>query len=277
MYKRQDVCSPYASNAGDFFGPNTYGHTGYTGTSVVIDPDNDTSVILLTNAVHPEDGHSVVRLRSLVANAVAASLYPAPRTYTDHYYKRFLQFMDEPAIGSKDIVMLGNSLTENGGDWAARLGNKHVRNRGIIGDEVMGVYDRLHQILPGQPAKLFLLIGVNDVSHDLTADSIAGMIRMTVERIRKESPDTRLYLQSLLPINESFGRYKRLAGKTNLIPEINKQLEALAKEKGLTYINLFPLFTEKGSNVLRADLTTDGLHLKEEGYKIWAKALRKKI
>mgnify|MGYP000818613243 FL=1 len=144
-----DVCSPYASNAGDFFGPNTYGHTGYTGTSVVIDPDNDTSVILLTNAVHPEDGHSVVRLRSLVANAVAASLYPAPRTYTDHYYKRFLQFMDEPAIGSKDIVMLGNSLTENGGDWAARLGNKHVRNRGIIGDEVMGVYDRLHQILPG--------------------------------------------------------------------------------------------------------------------------------
>ena len=95
--------------------------------------------------MHPEDGHSVVRLRSLVANAVAASLYPAPRTYTDHYYKRFLQFMDEPAIGSKDIVMLGNSLTENGGDWAARLGNKHVRNRGIIGDEVMGVYDRLHQ------------------------------------------------------------------------------------------------------------------------------------
>ena len=65
--------------------------------------------------------------------------------------------------------MLGNSLTENGGDWAARLGNKHVRNRGIIGDEVMGVYDRLHQILPGQPAKLFLLIGVNDVSPDLTA------------------------------------------------------------------------------------------------------------
>ena len=185
--------------------------------------------------------------------------------------------MDEPAIGNKDIVMLGNSLTENGGDWAARLGNKNVRNRGIIGDEVMGVYDRLHQILPGHPAKLFLLIGVNDVSHDLTTDTIVGMIRVTVERIRKESPDTKLYLQSLLPINESFGRYKRLAGKTSMIPEINKQLEELAKEKGLTYINLFPLFTEKGSNVLRAELTTDGLHLKEEGYKIWVKAIRKKI
>lgn len=272
-----DVFTAYASNSGDFFSPNTYGHTGYTGTSIVIDPDNDTSVILLINAVHPEDGHSVVRLRSLVANVVASSLYSSPRIYTDHYYKRFLQFMDEPAIGNKDIVMLGNSLTENGGDWAARLGNKNVRNRGIIGDEVMGVYDRLHQILPGHPAKLFLLIGVNDVSHDLTTDTIVGMIRVTVERIRKESPDTKLYLQSLLPINESFGRYKRLAGKTNMIPEINKQLEELAKEKGLTYMNLFPLFTEKGSNVLRAELTTDGLHLKEEGYKIWVKAIRKKI
>ncbi|WP_320887755.1 serine hydrolase [Bacteroides clarus] len=272
-----DVFTAYASNSGDFFSPNTYGHTGYTGTSIVIDPDNDTSVILLINAVHPEDGHSVVRLRSLVANVVASSLYSSPRIYTDHYYKRFLQFMDEPAIGNKDIVMLGNSLTENGGDWAARLGNKNVRNHGIIGDEVMGVYDRLHQILPGHPAKLFLLIGVNDVSHDLTTDTIVGMIRVTVERIRKESPDTKLYLQSLLPINESFGRYKRLAGKTNMIPEINKQLEELAKEKGLTYINLFPLFTEKGSNVLRAELTTDGLHLKEEGYKIWVKAIRKKI
>ena len=272
-----DVFTAYASNSGDFFSPNTYGHTGYTGTSIVIDPDNDTSVVLLINAVHPEDGHSVVRLRSLVANVVASSLYSSPRIYTDHYYKRFLQFMDEPAIGNKDIVMLGNRLTDNGGDWAARLGNKNVRNRGIIGDEVMGVYDRLHQILPGHPAKLFLLIGVNDVSHDLTTDTIVGMIRVTVERIQKESPDTKLYLQSLLPINESFGRYKRLAGKTNMIPEINKQLEELAKEKGLTYINLFPLFTEKGRNVLRAELTTDGLHLKEEGYKIWVKAIRKKI
>ena len=272
-----DNFTAYASNNGDFFSPNTYSHTGYTGTSIVIDPDNDTSVIFLINAVHPEDGHSTVRLRSLVANAVAASIYPTPRVYTEHYYKRFVQFMDEPAITSKDIVMLGNSLTEGGGDWSARLGKKSIRNRGIIGDEVMGIYDRLHQILPGHPAKLFLLSGVNDVSHDLTTDSIVSMIRMTVERIQRESPDTKLYLQSLLPFNESFNRYKKLTGKTDMIPEINAKLEALAKEHKITYINLFPLFTEKGNNVLRRELTTDGLHLNEEGYKIWVKELKKKI
>ena len=272
-----DCFTAYASNNGDLFGPNTYSHTGYTGTSIVIDPDNDTSVILLINAVHPEDGHSVVRLRSLVANAVAASICPVPRIYTDHYYKRFLQFMDEPAITSKDIVMLGNSLTEGGGDWSARLGKKNVRNRGIIGDEVMGIYDRLHQILPGHPAKLFLLIGVNDISHNLTSDSIVSMIRTTVERIQKESPDTKFYLQSLLPFNESFGRYKSLTGKTDMVPEVNLRLEALAKEKNIAYIDLFPLFTEKGTNVLRSELTNDGLHLNEDGYKIWVKAIKKKI
>ena len=272
-----DNSSGYASNQGDLFGWNTYGHTGYTGTSIIMDPDNNTSVILLINSVHPEDGHSVVRLRSLVANAVAGSICPAPRSYFAHYYKRFLQFMDEPAITSKDIVMLGNSLTEGGGDWGKRLGKDNVINRGISGDEVMGVYDRLHQILPGKPAKLFLLIGVNDVSHDLSTDSIVYRIDQTLTRIQKESPETKVYLQSLLPINESFNRYKRLTNKTYQIPEINARLETLAKEKKITFINLYPLFTEKGTNVLKKELTYDGLHLNDEGYKVWVDAIKKKM
>ena len=272
-----DNSSGYASNQGDLFGWNTYGHTGYTGTSIIMDPDNNTSVILLINSVHPEDGHSVVRLRSLVANAVAGSICPAPRSYFAHYYKRFLQFMDEPAITSKDIVMLGNSLTEGGGDWGKRLGKDNVINRGISGDEVMGVYDRLHQILPGKPAKIFLLIGVNDVSHDLSTDSIVYRIDQTLTRIQKESPETKVYLQSLLPINESFNRYKRLINKTYQIPEINARLETLAKEKKITFINLYPSFTEKGTNVLKKELTYDGLHLNDEGYKVWVDAIKKKM
>lgn len=70
-----DNYSAYASNNGNLFHPTkTYGHTGYTGTSFVVDPVSKTSVILLTNRVHPEDKHSVVRLRALVANAVAGSI-----------------------------------------------------------------------------------------------------------------------------------------------------------------------------------------------------------
>ena len=58
---------------------------------------------------------------------------------------------------------------------------------------------------------------------------------------------------------------------------INSELEALAKSKGIDFVNLFPLFTESGGNTLRKELTTDGLHLNEEGYKIWAAELRKHI
>ncbi len=69
-----DLHSAYASNQGDLFGEYTYGHTGYTGTSMVIDPETRTAVLLLTNRVHPDDSTSVVRLRSLVANVVAGAI-----------------------------------------------------------------------------------------------------------------------------------------------------------------------------------------------------------
>jgi len=69
-----DLNSAYATNGGDLFGENAFGHTGYTGTSIWIDPDTQTSVIFLTNRVHPDDGGSVVPLRSKIANIVASSI-----------------------------------------------------------------------------------------------------------------------------------------------------------------------------------------------------------
>ncbi len=69
-----DVASPYNSNLGDLLSPQAFGHTGYTGTSLVIDPVHQLTIILLTNRVHPKDKGSVVRLRALIANIVAASI-----------------------------------------------------------------------------------------------------------------------------------------------------------------------------------------------------------
>ena len=69
-----DLNSSYATNGGDLFGPNSFGHTGYTGTSVWIDPDTGTFVIFLTNRVHPHDKGKIVPIRSKVANIVAAAI-----------------------------------------------------------------------------------------------------------------------------------------------------------------------------------------------------------
>ena len=70
-----DNYSSYASNRGNLFHQTkTFGHTGYTGTSIIIDPVSKTAVILLAHRVHPADKGSAVRLRALVANTVAGSI-----------------------------------------------------------------------------------------------------------------------------------------------------------------------------------------------------------
>ncbi|MBD3290420.1 serine hydrolase [candidate division KSB1 bacterium] len=69
-----DLNSAYSTNGGDLFGGKSYGHSGYTGTSIWIDPETETTVILLTNRVHPNDDGSVVPLRSKIANIVAGSI-----------------------------------------------------------------------------------------------------------------------------------------------------------------------------------------------------------
>jgi uncharacterized protein YbbC (DUF1343 family) len=70
-----DIDSPFSTNRGEFFPIGSFGHTGFTGTSLWIDPVTDSYVILLTNAVHPH-GHnlSIVSLRARVASAAAESL-----------------------------------------------------------------------------------------------------------------------------------------------------------------------------------------------------------
>lgn len=70
-----DVSSPYSSCNGTLFSRETYGHTGFTGTSIVIDPINDCAVILLSNAVHPTEGKGgIVRLRKEISDIVASAI-----------------------------------------------------------------------------------------------------------------------------------------------------------------------------------------------------------
>ena len=68
-----DMDSPYSSNRGELYPIGSYGHTGYTGTEMWMDPTSDSFVILLTNVVHPNGVKSLSSLRSRLATAVAAS------------------------------------------------------------------------------------------------------------------------------------------------------------------------------------------------------------
>jgi uncharacterized protein YbbC (DUF1343 family)/CubicO group peptidase (beta-lactamase class C family) len=69
-----DIDSPFSTNRGELLPVGSFGHTGFTGTSLWIDPVTDTYIILLTNAVHPHGGKSTVSLRGKVADAVVETL-----------------------------------------------------------------------------------------------------------------------------------------------------------------------------------------------------------
>ena len=73
-----DVNTSYSSNRGDLFPVGTFGHTGFTGTSIWLDPASETFVVLLTNRVHPNGKGDVTRLRSAVASIVAGAITEPP-------------------------------------------------------------------------------------------------------------------------------------------------------------------------------------------------------
>ena len=69
-----DIDSPFSSNRGELLPVGSFGHTGFTGTSIWIDPTTRTYIILLTNSVHPRGQGNVISLRTRVATAVAAAV-----------------------------------------------------------------------------------------------------------------------------------------------------------------------------------------------------------
>lgn len=204
--------------------------------------------------------------------AVTLACHAQERKYSTFYYQRATLFEELP-ITSKDIVFLGNSIT-NGAEWGELFNNKHVKNRGISGDICMGVYDRLDAILKGKPAKIFLLIGINDVNRGTSADTIVNRIRMIAQKIKIDSPKTKLYLQSVLPVTDHYKMFQGHTSRWQVVPEINKGLIRLAKEMGVTYIDLYSHFIDEKTGKMNTDYTNDGVHLLGKGYLKWVEVVK---
>lgn len=191
-----------------------------------------------------------------------------------NYQKRSL--FEVLPIHSNDIVFLGDSITD-GCEWAELLDNRHVKNRGISADRSGWLLDRIDTIVAGRPKKLFLMIGTNDLSVGVGPDEVVGNIRKLVVRFQKQSPWTKLYIQSILPVNGAdFKKYPHHYGINPQIIETNRQLEALCREKGIVYIDLWSLLVD-GKGNLDSRYTNDGLHLMGSGYLVWKKAVEKYV
>lgn len=191
--------------------------------------------------------------------------------FADKYWEQRVSLFDHLPITENDIVFLGNSITD-GGNFEELFKREDVKNRGIRSDAIPGVLKRLDQVVKGHPKKIFLLIGINDISHGLSVDRLAERYETLVTEIMNRTPSTSLYLQSIMPINNSYGVYRSLKGKESIIIELNKRIKEIAGRNGLTYVDLWP-FLADANGKLNRKFTNDGLHLTGPGYKAWTNGI----
>jgi lysophospholipase L1-like esterase len=211
-------------------------------------------------------------LNALVAAALAWFSVGPGRTalmrgFLEKHQSRLVSSFEAFPLVPDDIVFLGDSITE-GGPWEELFPDLRVRNRGIGGDTSDGVLDRLEQITRATPTKVFLLIGTNDLYRGDSEDEIVANITEILDRLKQETPDTEVYLQSVLPRASSY----RAA-----VEALNARLAEVALEHGSAWVDLYAAFLDPETGGIRAELSNDELHLLGPGYALWKEQIEVQV
>lgn len=191
--------------------------------------------------------------------------------FTPYYLDRKNLFEKLP-VDNKSIIFLGDSITD-GNEWSEIFYNTNVKNRGISGDTTIGIMERLNTIVKEKPEKIFLMVGTNDLGElRHSTSTIIDDYKKILDFIKVQSPNTKVYVESILPVNTKKLKSPR---KNSDIKEINNQLKNISNDDAI-YINLFDLFIDKNGE-LDEKYTHDGLHVNGDGYLIWSNAIKKYI
>lgn len=172
---------------------------------------------------------------------------------------RYDSFRAAP-VKSNNIVFFGNSIT-NMNEWRECFGdNSRIVNRGNSGALSSELVDNVESLIAGRPAKVFILIGTNDLGSDApeVPEQVAKNIRTIIDRFKAESPKTKVYVQSILPSTSGKRTPERIA-------KTNELIQAECRATGATYINLF----DSMGGITTGDLSYDKLHITARGYKVW--------
>ena len=203
----------------------------------------------------------------------------------DFYLLRCTEFKKEP-IGFNKIVFLGDSITE-AGDWNTYFNTKKTVNRGISGDTTEGVLVRLEEIYYYRPLAVLLLIGINDIFNtayperdDIVPENVAKNILLIANTISKNSRSTKLYIQTVLPVNHQI--YTKTNGTfpvhsiplSTKIKEINSLIKDMCNKNDLLQtMDLHSIF-KNGTGQLKKAYSEDGVHLNEKGYATWVEKIK---
>ena len=201
------------------------------------------------------------------------------------FFKRINEFKENP-IGHNKVVFLGNSITNGLRRHFSKFNRSDVVNRGIDGDISLGILERLDELIYYKPKAVFILIGLNDFFNDLTKmpevtpKFVTKNIIKAADTIKRASPKTKIYLQTILPINtqQYQDKLKKDTGNSyywlepefeiNINEQILKTNEILRNNDIFQVIDLHPLFADKNS-IMSKEYSTDGVHLNTFGYQNW--------
>ena len=173
-----------------------------------------------------------------------------------HYDRRVSQFGQLP-VRAGDTVFLGDSLTDFG-PWQDLFPQTRTKNRGVVGDDTAGVLARLHEVTAGKPGQVFLLIGTNDLSFGVDEDEIVANVEDIISTIDTESPDTEIFVQSVLPRAQSY---------RERVESLNRSLRSAVSEKA-TWIELHAHFLDDDGSIID-EYSNDELHLFGKAYLVW--------
>lgn len=206
----------------------------------------------------------------ILASAVATTVLAGPKrdtlTFHNGYYLAKRNVEELVPVTKKNIVMLGNSLTERG-FWSEYFQNKRVLNRGIGGDCISGMINRVQPIVDGEPKAVFIMAGVNDLLFSaISYEKLLQQYERLLNIIAKGSPRTKVYIQSALPVNEPMNQ-ELLKDQNVRLAEYNALLRKMAERRGLVYIDIWSAMQRNGE--LPAEYTIDGIHLNAKAYAVW--------
>ena len=211
-------------------------------------------------------------ISSCTKNGSIDHLYPSEDLVIENHddwgegnYRKVIKEFKSNPLSYGDIVFLGNSITQGGKNWSEKLDYPNIRNRGIGGDVTDGVLARLDEINYFRPKAVFLLIGINDLWNNYSPDKpsaeyIGNNIIKIAQVISAQTPKTKIYIQTVLPIEKE--KYK------NNILKVNEIIKANEKENSYKIIDLYSIFVNE-NGLIKKDLSTDGIHLNEKGYDAW--------
>ena len=194
-------------------------------------------------------------------------------TYHNYLYDSRTVYFSQLPVVKKAVVFFGDSITQ-WGDWAELLGFTKVINRGIAGDNTFGLKARVNEILRHKPRKLFILIGTNDINLKIPNEYIVSNYAAIINTVKQQSPHTRIYVQSVLPINDRLIGKKYYSGTNDQIQQLNYKLLQMADEMKVTYIDVYSHLLDENKEGLDAKYTYDGLHISGLGYRAWIAFLK---